>query len=648
MFLYHINIPLFLLLEYPCKVVTKYQPIDGMFKRCIPAYSAQDEDTTRFNLPGWIPVTNISKYPSVYDLMRLCPKPWRYNSSLELNTLSYYGKNTRYDGGGYVADLGYDSRTASRVVINLASNDWIDERTAVVFIEFTIFQPSSSLFTVAKFLYEVYPTGKPVSHARFDTLSIYGTSDPSLRSLFVACEIILLLLTAYFLLLEVVKIYRQSCSYFGSFWNWMNLLQLMSAMTTVAFFFFKEKYVSSFVQQVQANPFETTSADYVLFWSDLELIVLSVVVFIVTVKFLRIIRFNRHVCQMVSSLKLSSPHITSYSVLFFVNILSFTLFGVLVFGNDLESYHTFVEALVTLIQKFLGGDLYFYELQSSNRILAPLFVFGYMLSMAFILINMFVAILNESYESVKELSGGKFADAELGSFIKQYYLARFLRLHEVVKRKLANFGYRHKLYDRPKNEKQVNLQEEYVGSFLSLHSDYPPYVEPWDCPDNSSQLGLIDNEVTAGETETFPYSAEAIQLAEGSVELSTDEPDTTSEPSISSSGDCNVELLDLLGDLPVSVVAPSFASSSTCSNTEFLDLLGDLPESMVDDDQTIDNVRKGLADVGAVLRLDKRTLRRFSTTGDKYIVQTNFHMGPSVALNFRSRRDSTETDVLTE
>lgn len=610
-----------------------------MFKKCIPVYSAHNEDTTRFNLPGWIPVTNVSKYHTVYDLLRLCPKPWRYNTLLELNSLSYYGRNTRYDGGGYVADLGYDSQTASRVVINLASNDWIDERTAAVFIEFTIFQPSTSLFSVAKFLYEVYPAGKPLSKARFNTLSIYGTSDPSLRSVLVACQIILLLLIAYFLLLEIVKICRQGCLYFGSFWNWMNLLQLISAITTVSFFFFKEKYVSSFVKHVQANPFETASADYVLFWSDLELIVLSVVVFIVTVKFLRIIRFNRHVCQMVSSLKLSSPHITSYSALFFVIILAFTLFGVLVFGNDLESYHTFIEALVTLIQKFLGGDLHFYEIQSSNRILGPLFVFGYMLSMGFILINMFVAILNESYESVRELSGGKFADAELGDFIKQYYLARILRLYEIVKRKLANFGYRHKLYDRPKNEHKSIQHEEYVGRFLSLPSDYPPYVEPWHCLDNSSQLALIDNEVTIGETETSPYSTKANSKREES-----DEPDTTSAPSVSSSGP-DMELLDLLDELPVSVVAPTFASTSTCSNTQFLDLLGDLPESMVDDDETIDNVRKGLADVGAVLRLDKRTLRRFSATGDKYIVQTNFHMGPSVALHFKSRRDS---DVITE
>lgn len=96
-----------------------------------------------------------------------------------------------------------------------------------------------------------------------------------------------------------------------------------------------------------------------------------------------------------------------------------------------------------------------------------------------------------------------------------------------------------------------------------------------------------------------------------------------------------------MGDLPEALLAPTIASQKTVSNEDFIDLLGDLPESMVDDDETIDNVRKRLADVGAVVRLNKNTLRRFSTTGDKYIVQTNVQMmGPSVALTLRPRLES--------
>ena len=549
-----------------------------------------------------------------------------------------------YNGGGYVADLGYNSRTALGVVRNLESNNWIDERTAAVFVEFTVFEPSTSLFSVAKFLYEVIPTGKPETWARFDTLSMYATSDPKFRSLFVTCQIILLILIAYFLLLEAVAIYRQSCSYFTSFWNWMNLLQLVSAITTVTLFFFKEKYLTSFVKHVQANPFETTSVDYVLFWSDLELAVLSVVVFIVTVKFLRIIRFNRHVCQMVASLKLSSSHMASYSVLFFINILAFTLLGLLLFGNEMKSYHSFIDAMGTLIQKFLGGDLYFYEFQSSNRVLGPIYVFSYMLSMAFILINMFVAILNESYESVRELSGGKFADAELGDFIKQYYLARFMRLYEALKRKLGNFGYRHQFYDRPRNESKLKLRQECVGSFTSLPSDYPLYVDTRDRVGYSSRLALLDDEVNAHGKITTADTIDAGQLNQAA---SFDELDFPSAPPVASSDDANTELLDVLEHLPETMIAPSIASNRNVSNTEFMNLLGDLPESMVDDDETIDNVRNGLANIGAVLRLNNNTLRRFSTTGDKYIVQTNLQMGPSVALTLRARRES-EPNPITE
>lgn len=582
-------------------------------------------------------MTNISKYHSVYELRRLCPKPWRYNTSAELDTLSYSGKHAKYEGGGYIADLGYNSRTAFRVVRNLESNDWIDEKTAAVLIEFTVFQPSTSLFSVAKLLYEVIPTGKPETRARFHTLSIYGTSDPRLRSLFVACEIILLILVAYFLILEAVKIYRQGCSYFVSFWNWMNLLQLVSAIITIAFFFFKEKYISSFVKRVQANPFETVSVDYALFWSDLELLVLSVVVFVVTVKFLRLIRFNRHVCQMVASLKISSPNVASYSVLFFINLISFALLGYLVFGNDNISYHSFIDALGTLIQKFLGNELYFYELQYSNRILGPTYIISFMLSMTFILINMFLAILNDSYESVRELSGGKFADAELGDFIKEYYLTRIHRLHEILKRKLGNVGFRHKLYDRSRNESKSQIKGDSVGSFTSLPSDYPAIVETWDpVNSSSSKLALLENEKTA----KCVIITEAIYVNE--VAMEGDQPDLQSKPpSVASDDGSNEELLDLLGDLPEALLAPTIASQKTVSNEDFIDLLGDLPESMVDDDETIDNVRKRLADVGAVVRLNKNTLRRFSTTGDKYIVQTNVQMmGPSVALTLRPRLES--------
>ena len=580
-------------------------------KRCIPYYSFDVEDTTRFNLPGWAPVTNISRYKSVYDLARLCPKPWRYNTSSELNTLPYQGKEVVYSGGGYVADLGYNEHTALGVLEDLEMNGWIDERTAAVIVEFTVFEPSSSLISTAKLLYEVPNTGQGWTHRRIDTLSVYASTVSDLRSLYVAFQIILLLLIFYFLIVEIRKMYHLRCSYFRSFWNWMDLLQLLMTIMTVAFFFLKEKYISSFVKHIQANPFETASMDYVVFWSDLELFLLSSVIFIVTIKFLRLIRFNRHVCQMTATLKKSFGLVISYSVVFFVDLVAFALLAVLLFGSTSEAYFSFIQSLSSLFQKFLGGDMYFYELQTSNPIVGPLFVFCYMSSMTFILINMFLAILNDTYESVREMSGGKFPDSELGDFMKEYYTTRLRHVHGIIKRKLGNLGYRHKLYDRPRKESEIRKQREIFGSFTSFPQyEFPPFTQLHSGDAFSSQLNVLENEEPLPGTSEFEQSTS--EATERQVEIDHLSPQNEAS-----------------------------SLSSTSSKTRLLDWLSDLPESMVDDDETVDSVRTGLAEVGAVLRLSKRSYRKFSRTGDKFVVQREITMGaPSVAITFRPRRDS--------
>ena len=105
------------------------------FKICRPAYSSDDEDRAAFNLPGWIPVTTHNKSHNPYELY---PQAWRYQSKETLGSLSYLG----YDGGGYVASLGYNNKTAIDVARDLKEHGWIDESTAVVFIEFTLFNLS--------------------------------------------------------------------------------------------------------------------------------------------------------------------------------------------------------------------------------------------------------------------------------------------------------------------------------------------------------------------------------------------------------------------------------------------------------------------------------------------------------------------------
>ncbi|EDO48597.1 predicted protein, partial [Nematostella vectensis] len=385
------------------------------------------EDKTPWNMPMWKPVRNLTRSMSILKLQDICPKPWRYKSADALSSLSFTGLDSFYDGGGFVADLGYNIWQARNVVSVLRDNSWIDDKTAAVFVEFTVFEPTTSLFSAVKYLYERFRTGGTNTRATVRTLVLYASADTNMQSFFQVCQLMLMLMILFFLFVEFGKIYRQGREYPKQFWNWMELIQILSTVAAIVMFFFKEKYTSEFVQRVRDNPFETSSMDYIVLWSDCEIYLLSLVIFIITIKFLRLIRFNRSICQMTGTMTRSAKSIANFFIVFVSVLLAYTQLGFLAFGSRSTPYSSFFQSLRSCLQMVLGGDMHFFELQDINRILGPAFAFVYMLSMNMILLNMFLAILNDSYEETK-FEGERFRDAELAEFMVEYFSKNLLRI----------------------------------------------------------------------------------------------------------------------------------------------------------------------------------------------------------------------------
>ena len=410
--------------EDRCTMEPNHPTLAQQFGRCLSVYEDKLADSTPFNKPGWLPVDNTSQTLSMFELYDMCPKPWRYRTAENLTTLSALGLQSSYGGGGFVADLGYNARSAVKVLDTLEKNNWINDLTAAVFVEFTIHEPASALFSVVKYLFERLPTGGYNTVTSVKTLTLYASPDPNFKSFFQLCQLLLMLIILFFFFAEIGKIYRQRCGYFKLFWNWMELLQIFGAVAAIVMFFFKEMYTSEYVKRVQNNPFATSSTDYIVLWSDLEIYLLAFVIFIVTMKFLRLVRFNRHICQMTATIQRSFNHLLSFFLVFIAIILAYTQLGVLVFGASVPAYSSLFQAMRSVCQMILGGETYFHELKAASRIVGPLFVFCYMLSMSMIMLNMFLAILNDSYEEVKEVEGDSFADAELGEFMKTYFTTR--------------------------------------------------------------------------------------------------------------------------------------------------------------------------------------------------------------------------------
>ena len=100
----------------------------------------------------------------------------------------------------------------------------------------------------------------------------------------------------------------------------------------------------------------------------------------------------------------------------------------MVFGNYIYKFSTISESFYTLFRTILG-DFDFHELERAHWFLGPAYFISYVMVVFFVLVNMFLAIINESYSAVKEEAsnkrGGKeFQEVDFKRKIKRTYYCK--------------------------------------------------------------------------------------------------------------------------------------------------------------------------------------------------------------------------------
>ena len=71
--------------------------------------------------------------------------------------------------------------------------------------------------------------------------------------------------------------------------------------------------------------------------------------------------------------------------------------------------------------RIILGDFNFREIEDANRFLGPLFFISYVFFVFFVLINMFLAIINDTYAEVKSDLAQQEDDFAFGDYFKKGY-----------------------------------------------------------------------------------------------------------------------------------------------------------------------------------------------------------------------------------
>lgn len=100
-------------------------------------------------------------------------------------------------------------------------------------------------------------------------------------------------------------------------------------------------------------------------WDEIFSLVLACVVFFATIKFIKMLKFNRRMGMLGDTIKEATKDLKYFSVTFFIYFGAFCMMAYVLFGKKLASYGSFIGSIESLFA-FALGSFDFYELRDAN------------------------------------------------------------------------------------------------------------------------------------------------------------------------------------------------------------------------------------------------------------------------------------------
>ena len=168
---------------------------------------------------------------------------------------------------------------------------------------------------------------------------------------------------------------------------------------------------------------EYMNFQYVVYWNELLTYMIGWLVFLATIKFLKLLRFNRRISVLAGTLRNGAKPLGSYLIVFSTTFFAFVVLFYGFFGSSVLAYSTPLYTAETLLSMTLG-KFDFDVLQRTRPDVGPFMFFLYVCAVTFIMLNMFVSIPNESFAAVQENLSLQSNDYEIVDFI--IYKFKFL------------------------------------------------------------------------------------------------------------------------------------------------------------------------------------------------------------------------------
>lgn len=345
-----------------------------------------------------------------------------------------------------------------KITANLSDSGWLDRYTRAIFSEFAIYNANTNLFCVVTLLFEQLPTGSLTSYPSILTLRLFRYVGGEMYFV-LTCEIVYLTFCVFFVFKEIRLFVKKGREHLKNPWSVLEMFVTLLSLSAVGLYFARMKFTNDALRDMKDDHSGFVSFHYTAFLDEWLKCIIGIIVFLSFLKLFRLLRFNRRMSLLQQVLKRCFTQLISFLFMFALAFLAFALLACLVFGQAMEGFGTFLASCASLMDTILG-KFTLKGMMEANRIIGPIFFYTYTISMVFVLINMFLSIINDAFAEVR-------SDVEKQS--NEYEIVDFMihRLKENIGKSIGHAI--HPVYKEPKSELEVNFDKIADNADNAMH-----------------------------------------------------------------------------------------------------------------------------------------------------------------------------------
>ena len=392
---------------------------------CFPRWRRSYED---LKLEEQSPYPNIDKMTFRTNVS----SAFKYSSQTERHVTVYEAwKNSFPSRGGYVIALHFDElQSEVRAKLNeLQEKSWVDDAMRGIFIEFSVYNKQSSLFANVRLLVEFYATGGCGTYPTIEVAKVNSMVSEQYITRQTASVVLRIIVYVSVCMLSVREILDAKevglKKHFKSYWNWLDLLNY-GVFFIQMFYFLSYLIYSVTVRSLMESTDDPTGFVDIAYLTTLYQYVdwvSSLNVFLSFMKLFEYLQSSKNIARIFNTIVNSGKRLLPLLIVILIMNGCFALTFFVGFSYTNRELRSLSRSLATCFLTMFGahvGDSWEADVYHSNRYLGTILIFFYRLIGGYVIVAMFVSLIDEAYEdTLKEVEATHANDLFLSNLMIQ-------------------------------------------------------------------------------------------------------------------------------------------------------------------------------------------------------------------------------------